>query len=153
MKFSQPEISPVTKLFRFEFESGDIAVLVSTKIRDDWPKDDSTLLRIEPRFKQTQEQFGADLCDVRLVGKAPQRMLGVSLVNPADSPFFPMSLGSSRSDTLNAVAVSHLFVKSGRVVECAIMGKNFGGEERDALVSRVSALVTQWRQSLKVIEP
>jgi hypothetical protein len=46
----------ITEEIRFAADSGDAAVLISTKIRAGLPKDDAVLERIEPKYKN----FGDD---------------------------------------------------------------------------------------------
>jgi hypothetical protein len=150
MKFTEEDASPVTRLFRFDFESGDVAVLVSTKMRDDRPKDESALLRLEPRAKASQEQFGADVMQYQLLGEAPNRVLQMTLLNSAESPFFPLSIAHMSSKTLDNVSVQQMFIKSDRMFEFAILANNSNAEDEEKLLARITNLCTKWRATIVV---
>lgn len=152
MKLEQYDASPVTRVFRFEFESGEVAVLVSTKMRDDRPKDDTAVVRQEQSLKLMQQQFGADVMQVAILGQTPDRMSEIVLLNAADTPQYPLALSLERSKTLNTVSVAQAFVKSDRYLECAIIVKNFNSEPEDEFVARAKEVVTQWREAIKVVK-
>lgn len=152
IKLADTEISPATKLFRFEFENGDQAVLISTKMRNDRPKDDSAVVRVEPRYQRLQQFIGSDKVEVQLTGKSPNRMLSYTVINPASDDSFPLSIRAESIDTLQSIAVSQIVVKSGRFMEFAVLSKNYDAEERAVMVAKLTEICNSWRASLDFAE-
>ena len=121
-KTTQSVFAPgITKEFRFVGDDGSAAVLVSTKIRPDLPKDDRIIERIKPRYEGTRDGFDEGQAELKIVGEAPNRVMEFVLLNSDYNDFYPQVLGQrAGKEELETIGVTQIFVTNGRMVECAL---------------------------------
>jgi hypothetical protein len=150
---SQRELAPkLTKELRFVSKSGSAAVLVSTRIRPDLPKDDRVLERIEPRYKNFKVQHGDEDVVLEFRGKSPHRTLEFALAGGDYQEAFPFVVGGEigKHDPPKSVTISQFFVTHDRMFEAAIYLPNDGKASRAELLAKARKACDEWRSHILV---
>lgn len=138
----------ITKQFRFEGNTAN-AVLISIRVKPDLPADDSLLTYIQAKnnlmMKAASKEhfikrrFQTDLGDV----------IELIILNNRYDETFPIGISvDQNATTLQAVGISQVLVRAGRLIELAIYISKQGGEDRDAMITRARATCDAWRNSL-----
>jgi len=150
---SQRELAPkLTKELRFVSKAGPAAVLISTRIRPDLPKDDRVLERIEPRYKNFKVQHGEDDVVLEFRGKSPDRTLEFALVGGEYQEAFPFVVGGEigKHDPPKSVTISQFFVTNDRMFEAALYLPNDDKVSRADLLAKARKACDDWRSHIAV---
>lgn len=142
----------ITEEYRFE-ETGDAAaVLVVTKIRPDYPKDDSLLDKVVPKNMAMQEHFGTNVVLLTAVSKKSPRVEEMVFLNAEYDQFsFPYGMGGADlTREVESLGISQMFVQEGCLVECAMHFKRKKGEKKAEFVERARAACGKWQRTVKV---
>lgn len=140
----------ITQEYRFE-ETGDAsAVLVITKIRQDYPKDDSLLDRTISKSKNLQKHVGKKIVLLRTVSKRKPRIEELVFLNAGYGQSFPYGLGGSGiSEDVQSIGISLTFVQNGFYIECAMHLKRKESESRKSFIKRTRKLCAKWQRTIK----
>ena len=131
----QREENPgITSVATIESDNAIGLAIVATKIRADYPKDDSLLDKHVPRMAVGKQIFGEDfdLYDNKENGR---RFLQFTLVNESrEAPTFPISR-ERKNDAkgTEAMGIHRFFVRSGYLIEVAVVVENADGRSKDKL--------------------
>lgn len=150
---TERELAPkLTKELRFVSKAGPAAVLVSTRIRPDLPKDDRVLERIEPRYNKNFKQQHGDEVVLEFRGKSPDRMLEFALAGGEYQEAFPFVVGGEigKHDPPKSVTISQFFVTNDRMFEAAIYLPNDDKASRADLFARARKACDEWRSHILV---
>lgn len=140
----------VTEL-RFVSKEGPAAVLVSTKIRAELPKDDRVLDRLEPKYQSFKaEHQGHVLLEFR--GQSPARTLEFAVSGGEYQEAFPYVVGGhiGLDDPPKSVTISQFFVTSDRLFEVAIYLPNPDKSSQAELFTRARKVCDDWRATIAV---
>lgn len=147
------ELAPkLTKELRFVSKSGPAAVLVSTRIRADLPKDDRVLERVAPRYANFKQEHSADDVVLEFRGESPHRTLEFALAGGEYSEAFPFVIGGEigRDDPPKSVTISQFFVASDRMFELALYLPNDDKSAKGDLLTRARKTADTWRATIAV---
>jgi hypothetical protein len=150
---SERELAPkLTREIRFISKAGPAAVLVSTRIRDDLPKDDRVLERLEPNYRKNFKQPHDDDVVLEFRGKSPDRTLEFALAGGDYQEAFPYVVGGEIgvADPPKSVTISQFFVIKDRMFEAAIFLPNSERASKAALLSQARKLCDDWRATIIV---
>jgi hypothetical protein len=119
------KLEPATREITPGYEAdGRAGVLVFTKIREDYPQDDSVLDKVTPRHQSMQQHFGKDLVQLRGFDVNGRRIEELVTVNVAYDQFFPYGAAIDRQKkAVESIAVSQIGVADGLLIECALFRK------------------------------
>jgi hypothetical protein len=134
-------------------KEGPAAVLVSTRIREELPKDDRVLERIEPKYRAFKTEHGDDVI-VAFDGKSPNRMLEFGVAGGEYQDMFPYVVGGQigGDGPPASVTMSHFFVDSGRMFEMAVFLPNDDRSTRKDLFNRARKVCQDWRTTVAIKE-
>lgn len=144
----------ITNLVRFKDEKGWFAVIISTKVRADWPKDKDILDHcIKKSVAFLDEWPKEQSCLQRItgpLGKANQWIIK----NATDPEFFPLLVGiKGKPDDLETIAISRTLVAGGYLYEFAMVlpvAKGTSAEKAVNLVQKqMDQLMGGWELSSK----
>lgn len=145
--------SGITEECRFEEGDRHSAVLVVTKIRKDYPKDDSLLDKVLPRYESIQQHFGKDVVLLRSTMNQKQRVEELIFLNAAYEKTYPYGLGGQDlSGPVRHLGISLFFVQDGLFFECALHLKRAEGESKNDFIERSQKLCHQWQRSVRVLK-
>jgi len=150
---TERELAPkLTKEIRFVSKEGPVAVLVSTRIRPDLPKDDRVLERVEPKYRNFQAEHKRGEVIVEYRGKSPHRTLEFAVAGGEYQEAFPYVVGGhiGIDDPPKSVTISQFFVTRDRMFEVALYLPNDEKSPRDDLFKRARKLCDQWREKIVV---
>jgi hypothetical protein len=142
----------ITEEYRFE-EAGNAAlVLVVTKIRQDYPKDDSLLDKVKPKHQSMQKYFGDDIVLLRNVSKEKPRIDEMIFLNAEyDQKYFPYGMGGKNlKGKVKSLGISHFFVKDGLFIECSMYLEKNKKESKEEFIKRAKTLCGKWQKTIKV---
>jgi len=149
-RYSTSQPNPgITSEFRFKGKT-NAAVLVVTRIRDDYPKDDRLLDKQRPRSVATQRHFGRDIVRLRAVDADGKRFDEEVFLNCEYSDYsYPYGLGGAnlRGD-LRELSVQQTFVRDGRFIECSLHLKRLPSEAAEEFIARGQKACSRWAQSV-----
>ena len=124
----------ITSDVQFIGNNGMVACIVSTKIRADYPKDDSLLDRPKKNYLVMQEQIGEDFVLIDSADspkdttqetettRPSSRFLQFTVKNERyDKTVFPFGLAMHRDDKLKSMSIHRLFVRDGYLIEAVIL--------------------------------
>lgn len=122
----------ITSLMTAECDNGLIIAIVSTKIRADYPQDDTLLTRQKPQVEAGAQIFGADyeISDREVDGR---RLLDYTLLHESFDPtVFPFGSGQEKNPAgKETIGIHRMFVRSGHFFEVAIILTNSGDSTAD----------------------
>ncbi len=122
IKVADEAVSPgITNLVRFTDENGWAAVIISTKVRADWPKDKDILDYCIGKSKAVLNDWPKEQsCLQRING--PHGQATQWIIKNADDPeLFPLGIAiKGRLDNLETIAISRTLVASGYYYEFAL---------------------------------
>lgn len=150
---SERELAPkLIKEIRFVSKAGPAAVLVSTRIREDLPKDDRVLERLEPKYRNFKHEHGADDVVLEFRGKSPARTLEFALAGGEYQEAFPYVVGGEIgvADPPKSVTISQFFVTHDRMFEVAIFLPNSEKSSRADLLAHARKVCDDWRSQIVV---
>jgi hypothetical protein len=141
----------ITEEYRFEENQEASAVLVITKIRKDYPKDDSLLDKVTPGNKALQRQFGEDVVWLRTAAKENPRIEEMIFLNAIyDQTSFPYGMGGENLNReVESLGISSMFVQNEMLIECAMHLKRAKAETKDAFIKRAQDLCLKWQKTIK----
>lgn len=141
----------ITEEYRFEENENASVVLVITKIRKDYPKDDSLLDKVTPSNKAMQNQFGKDVVLLRTASKEKPRIEEMIFLNAEyDHTSFPYGMGATNPNReLECLGISIMFVQNELLVECAMHLKKAKQETKEAFIKRAQDLCLKWQKTIK----
>lgn len=141
----------ITEEYRYEDTGNASAVIVITKIREDYPKDDSLLDKIVPKNKAMQRQFGEDVVLLRTVSNEGSRIEELVFLNAQyDQTSFPYGIGGSDLHReVDSLGISMLFVEDELLIECAMHVRKKAQETRDVFIERARTLCSKWQKTVK----
>jgi hypothetical protein len=152
---TEREMAPkLCKEIRFLAKDGPAAVLVSTRIRAELPKDDRVLERVEPKYKAFQQEHGNQDVHVEFRGQRPHRTLEFAVAGGEYQEMFPYVVGGhiGTDNPPKSITISQFFVESGRMFEMAVFLPNDDKIARPALFARARKVCDEWRTSVAVKE-
>lgn len=150
---SQREVAPkIIKELRFFCKDGPAAVLVSTRIRDELPKDDRVLERLEPKYKNFKAQHGEGDVLLEFRGTSPHRTLEFAVSGGEYQELFPYVVGGhiGLDDPPKSITISQFYVTDNRLFEVAIFLPNSDKASRADLFTRARKVCDQWRATVAV---
>lgn len=150
---AEREVAPkLIKELRFTSKEGPAAVLVSTRIRPDLPKDDRVLERIEPKYQSFKQEHDAGEVVVEFRGEKPGRILEFAVAGGEYQESFPYVVGGhiGLHDPPKSITISQFFVTSDRLFEVALYLPNEDKSARDELFKRARKACDEWRASIAV---
>ena len=133
---SDRETQPgITADVKFVGDNGAVAGVVTTKIRPDYPKDDSLLDRVKPRYANMARQIGkkfvltdskdktdkASKTKAKGQKKAPRHLQFTFANEKYDEFAFPFGVATVRSDELKTMGIHRLFVRKGYLTEVILL--------------------------------
>lgn len=141
----------ITEEYRFEESENASAVLIITKVRKDYPKDDSLLDNVISGNKALQRQFGEDIVWLRTASKDNPRIEELIFLNAMyDQMSFPYGMGGENlSREVECLGISSIFVQNEMLIECAMHLKRAKVETKDAFIKRAQDLCLQWQKTIK----
>ncbi len=150
---SQREVvSKIIRELRLVSKEGSAAVLVSTRIRAELPKDDRVLERIEPKYKsfQAEHQPGDVLLEFR--GDKPNRTLEFAVSGGEYQELFPYVVGGhiGLDDPPKSVTISQFYVTNDRLFEVAIFLPNDAKASKADLFTHARKVCDEWRATVVV---
>lgn len=152
---TERELAPkLIKELRFVSKAGPAGVLVSTKIRDELPKDDRVLERLEPKYRSFQQQHGEGDVTLEFRGKSPNRTLEFAVSGGEYQEAFPYVVGGEIgvADPPKSVTISQFFVTHNRMFEVAIFLPNDDKASRADLFAHARKVCDDWRSQI-VVKP
>ena len=151
---SQREVVPkLIRELRLVCKDGPAAVLVSTRIRDELPKDDRVLERLEPKYKNFQAEHGKEDVLLELRGASPHRTLEFVVSGGEYQDAFPYVVGGhiGLDDPPKSITISQFYVTKSRLFEVAIYLPNADKATKADLFTKARKLCDQWRERIAVL--
>jgi hypothetical protein len=145
----------ITEEYRFEENEDASAVLVVTKIREDYPKGDQLLEKsLVPGNQAMQKQFGREVVLLRTVSREKPRIDEIIFLNAAyDANSFPYAMGGSDlKREVESLGISIAFVQNELYIECAMHLKRGKQETKEAFIKRAQDLCIKWQKSIKAVK-
>jgi hypothetical protein len=157
IKVADEAVSPgITNLVRFTDSDGSVAVVISTKVRADWPKNKDILDHCIQKSLAVLNDWPAEQsCLQRVTG--PHGKANQWIIKNVDDPppgFFPLLVSvKGKPDKLESIGISRLLVVEGYLYEFAMVppvGKNGTIEKAVVLAQeQMDQLMSGWELSSK----
>lgn len=130
IQISDRETTPgITTLVKFVGDNKVVAAIVATKIRPDYPKDDSLLNRVRPRYANMGKTYGdsfsfVDTKDLenKSTNNRNRRYLQFMLQDESYTDFgFPFVISHEPNKETKSLGIHRLFVRNGYFYEVAMI--------------------------------
>ena len=141
----------ITEEFRFEENKEVSAVIVVTKIKKEYPKDDQLLDKIAPKQKNMQDYFGDDTVLLRAFELANRRVQEMVFLNAEYNPVsFPYGMGGRNlKRDIESLGISQSIVRDGLYIECAIYLEKKADENKNDFIDRARRICEEWTLSIE----